>query len=276
MTRFSNPFLRIHAGITLTPEMAFTAAKPLKLEADLLSDMGAAHGYAARVITSGAQNVVFNAPGGMAFLAGVAQIEDLGITAAAGATAAGNLTVTVTSARVNGAQVAVPVALTPAAHPTALAVAQAVADKLNATAAVAAWFIARPLVIAPGEAAVRLTSRHAFANDATLNMAVPATLGITAVTNSSNQAAGVAGVLVQRLGGNTEDALGQAYPPADSITGLVVSVPKESPAGFTTPLGAVFPGQFAAKMAPNDFGFEIEITGSAVNPAIADVLVFTK
>lgn len=119
--------------------------------------------------------------------AGTAQVETAVVTAAAGATENGVLTVVFTSAAVTGSPVSVPVTLT-TAEDDASKVATAIRAALTANAAIAAAF-----TIGGTSANVVATRTVAAANDATLNIAWGAYVaGISAVASSSNTTAGVA------------------------------------------------------------------------------------
>jgi hypothetical protein len=98
-------------------------------------------------------------------VAGTAQVETQTVVAAAGATTAGNLNVTVTSAIVTGSPLVIPVALT-LADDTAAKVATKIRAALNATAAITAHYA----VGGTGDDYSLTTSAidHA-ANDSTLN-----------------------------------------------------------------------------------------------------------
>ena len=119
--------------------------------------------------------------------AGTVQVETATVTAASGATSAGNLAVTVTSALLTSPAV-VQVALTTAMD-DATKVATAIKDALNADAGVTAKFIATS-----STNTVILTRRAAFAaaNDTTENVAIAAGLGVSAAASSANTTPGVA------------------------------------------------------------------------------------
>lgn len=120
--------------------------------------------------------------------AGTVQVETATVIAAAGATGDGNLPVTVTSALFAPA-VTVQVALVAATHTTATLIAAAIAAALNLNSTLTTFFI-----FTSSGADVIMTRRAAYAraNDGTENVAWTLTLGITAVTNSTNTTAGVA------------------------------------------------------------------------------------
>lgn len=127
------------------------------------------------------------------WVAGSAQIETATVVAASGATSAGNCSLTLTSGVVTGASsgLAVVVALTTASN-TAAKVATALAAGLNANAAVAAHYTATT-----STANVILTRKvdangYYQAADATLTLAIPAGLGITAAATSAGTNAGTA------------------------------------------------------------------------------------
>jgi len=151
--------------------------------------------------------------------AGTPQQETATITAASGATSTGNLALTLTSARVAGSPLAISVPLTTGVHTTAALIAAAVAAKLNATAAVAAHFD-----VSASGAAVILESKLAYANDTTLNLAITAGLGVSAVTNSANTVAGVAGTLYLRQGTDGSNLFGEELPTQTANHVLIMSL----------------------------------------------------
>jgi hypothetical protein len=119
--------------------------------------------------------------------AGTVQVETATVVAAGGATSDGNLPVTVTSALFSPA-VTVQVALDDAVQTTADLIATAIRAALAADATLNTYF-----VFSGTGADVVMTRRAAYAraNDATENIAWTTTLGVTAVTNSTNTTAGV-------------------------------------------------------------------------------------
>jgi hypothetical protein len=126
----------------------------------------------------------------------VAQVETATVVAAAGATSNGNLAVTVTGARITGSPLAVSVPLTTAANTAALVAAQ-IRSAFNATAAISSKY-----TVGGTGADVTLTEIDPQNNDATLNIAIAAGLGVSAIVTSTNTTAGVSGV---KLTNNTGD-----------------------------------------------------------------------
>lgn len=127
----------------------------------------------------------------------VAQVETATVVAASGATSNGNLAVTVTAARVTGSPLAFSVALTTATHTTATLIAGAIRTAFNANAALTAVY-----TIGGSGANVTLTETDPENNDATLNIAITAGLGVSAIVSSTNTTTGVGGV---KLTNNTGD-----------------------------------------------------------------------
>ena len=115
-----------------------------------------------------------------------AQVETATIVAASGATTAGTLNVTVTSALFS--TTTVPVALLTSDN-TAAKVATKVRAALALNANIAAWYN-----VGGSDATYTLTAKYIAANDATLNMAhakVSPLAGITDATTSANTATGL-------------------------------------------------------------------------------------
>jgi len=135
-------------------------------------------------------------------VAGTAQVETATIVAAAGATTAGDLNVTVTSALVTGSPLLVPVALL-LTDDTAAKVATKVRAALTATAAITAHY-----TVGGTGADYSLTAIEKAANDTTLNLshANGTSAGITTAATSTNTTAGVGVSRAYKFSGVTWDA----------------------------------------------------------------------
>ncbi|MEI6656692.1 MAG: autotransporter-associated beta strand repeat-containing protein, partial [Verrucomicrobiota bacterium] len=124
-----------------------------------------------------------------------AQVETAAVVALGGATADGTCNVVFTSAAISGSPVTVAVALTATTDFAQDLVAAAIRAALAANPAIAAKFS----IDGTAEAivATRLTNGYGFydADDATLNIAIPGGLGLTAAPTSSNTLGGVSGAL---------------------------------------------------------------------------------
>jgi len=137
-------------------------------------------------------------------VAGTAQVETATIVAAAGATTAGDLNVTVTSALVTGSPLVIPVALLLTDN-TASLVAAKVRTALGATAAITDHY-----TVGGTGASYSLTTSAVdkAANDATLNLAHAngTSAGITTATTSADTTAGVGTSRAYKFSGVTWDA----------------------------------------------------------------------
>ena len=165
--------------------------------------------------------------GSAAFVAGVAQVETATVVAAAGATSSGNCIVTVTGSTLTGSPLAVTIPLTTSAN-TATLVASALASGLNANTAIAAKYS-----VASSGADIILTVKadangNYLANDATLNIAIPGGLGITAAATSTDTTAGVVSSGVQVLDGDGKDFEGITLPSMERIYALEINVTSDS------------------------------------------------
>ena len=156
-------------------------------------------------------------------VAGTAQVETQTVVAAAGATTAGNLNVTVTSALVTGSPLVIPVALT-LADDTAAKVATKIRAALNATAAITAHYT----VGGTGDDYTLTTSAVDKAeNDSTLNLAHAnaTSAGITAATTSTNTTAGVGTTRAYKFNGTAWDATdfeGKALPTMSKLHSMLI------------------------------------------------------
>ena len=154
-------------------------------------------------------------------VAGTNQVETSTIVAAAGATTAGNLNVTVTSALVTGSPLLVPVALLLTDN-TASLVATKVRAALTATAAITAHY-----TVGGTGADYSLTAIEKAANDSTLNLAHAngTCAGITTSTTSTNTTAGVGTSRAYKFTGVTWDATdyeGRALPTMAQVHSMLI------------------------------------------------------
>lgn len=154
-------------------------------------------------------------------VAGTNQVETATIVAASGATTAGNLNVTVTSALVTGSPLLVPVALLLTDN-TASLVATKVRAALTATAAIAAHY-----TVGGTGANYSLTAIEKAANDSTLNLAHAngTCAGITTASTSTNTTAGVGTTRAYKFTGVTWDATdyeGRALPAMTELHTMLI------------------------------------------------------
>lgn len=154
-------------------------------------------------------------------VAGTNQVETATIVAAAGATTAGNLNVTVTSSLVTGSPLVVPVALL-LTDDTAAKVATKVRAALTATAAITAHY-----TVGGTGADYSLTAIEKAANDSSLNLAHAndTSAGITTSATSTNTTAGVGTTRAYKFNGVTWDATdyeGRALPTMGKLHSLLI------------------------------------------------------
>lgn len=134
-------------------------------------------------------------------VAGVYQVETATVTAAGGCTSNGTCNVVVTGAHITGSPLTVPVALTTATHTSASLIAAAIRAELQQCT------IGNPdgYTTSGTGANIVVTDTSYRANDTTLNIAIPAGLGITAAATSANTTAGVAESKAYRINGQAWD-----------------------------------------------------------------------
>ena len=130
---------------------------------------------------------------------GAYQSESFTVVAAAGCTVSGAYMVTVTASGLVGSPVGVSVPLTTATHTTAALIAEAIITALAGNLQIAERFIA-----SASGAVGSLTRKGRAANDATLNISLPAGMGVSAAPSSANTTAGAATT-------GTFGVLGQEY-----------------------------------------------------------------
>ena len=156
---------------------------------------------------------------------GVCQVETATVVAAAGCSSNGNLAVTVTGARIAGSPITLMVPLTTADYTNNISIAQAISDILSVSPAITDQY-----EVSSQSAVVMLRSRKPYANDATLNLAIAAGRGVSAVIASVNSLAGVAGISIESLGipGSGTDLYGQPLGSSWTPLGHFFSVPQSS------------------------------------------------
>ena len=181
--------------------------------------------------------------GTTAWTAGSAQVETATITAASGCTTNGTMTLVVTASGLTGSPLNVDVPLTTAAHTTAALIAAAARTALAANTAVAALF-----TVGGSTTAITLTRKPLAtytvgaasvptypANDTSLNLAIPAGLGVTVAASSTNTTAGVLSAGCYLADGDGKDFEGVTLTPiaTDKLGGFVIKNHTESTAGVT-------------------------------------------
>lgn len=147
----------------------------------------------------------------------VSQVETATVVAASGATSSGNLAVTVTAAGVTGSPLAFAVALVNGVDTTATLIAAKIRTALNLSTALTAVY-----TVGGTGADVTLTRITAANNDATLNIAITAGLGVSAIASSTNTTAGVGGVVLTNNTGDGKDFEGIALSEAGQINSILV------------------------------------------------------
>ena len=263
--KISDPILQIKIGANVTPETP-NLSGPTHVGFSHQSKRAGANGvFAARLIFSAAAQTATIAPTtGEVTLsaAGTAQVIARPVTAAGGVTATGNLTVTVTSAKVVGSPLALLVPVTLGQNDAA--VAAAIAAKLAATPVVSNFF--KPTA---GASSVNLKSHFAFANDATLNLSITTGLGVS--NGSSAAIAGVLGVLMERSGGDGLDIYGGAWVYGGFldivISGQAPGTSFVTGAGFSAPILAGVTAALSYNLAAST-----DQVITAAGPAIVDII----
>ena len=193
---------RAYYGLQATAEPTKTqvnGAVTIGVPSSVITLTGATKAYCvSATLASTGNTLTIDTETGIATIgtAPVAQVETATVVAAAGATSNGNLAVTVTGARITGSPLAVSVPLTTAANTAALVAAQ-IRARFNATAAIASKY-----TVGGTGADVTLTEIDPQNNDTTLNIAIAAGLGVSAIVTSTNTTTGVGGV---KLTNNTGD-----------------------------------------------------------------------
>jgi hypothetical protein len=165
-----------------------------------------------------------------AWTAGTAQVDTATIVAAGGCTENGNMTLVVTAAGMTGSPKNVVVALTTTAHTTAALLAAAARTALAADTALAALF-----TIGGTGADITLTRKPTStftiptgtlslypADDATLNLAIPSGLGVTAAPTSADTTPGVASAGAYWIDGDAKDFEGVTLPTMTVLFGILI------------------------------------------------------
>lgn len=184
-----------------------------------ISLTGATKAYCVSATLNNATTLTIDTATGIATgsTAPVSQVETATIVAAAGATSSGNLAVTVTAAGVTGSPLAIPVALVTGVDTTASLIGAKVRTALGANTALTALY-----TVGGSGANITLTRTVAANNDATLNIAVAAGLGVSAITSSTDTTAGVGGVKLTNNTGDGKDFEGVSLGTMSNITAVLV------------------------------------------------------
>jgi hypothetical protein len=222
--------------------------------------------------------------GSTAWVAGNAQVETATIVAAAGATSNGTMTLVLTTSTL-GSPLNIDVPLTTAAHTTAALIAAAARTAINSNATLAAFN--PPLLTAGGTGAdivltilpyktftVGDTSVPLYqANDATLNLAIPSGLGVTAAATSANTTEGVAtdGVKIFDYGVDFEGR------PVATMSGLLATcfVRNYGAIDYSASIGSTFEtiGTMDLKIDPQFSSSTLTFTPSTNTPADLEIVV---
>jgi len=198
-------------------------------------------------------------------VSGTNQVETATIVAAAGATTAGDLNVTVTSALVTGSPLLIPVALL-LTDDTAAKVAAKVRAALNATAAITAHY-----TVGGTGADYSLITIEKAANDSTLNLAHAngTSAGITTAAASTNTTAGVGTTRAYKFSGVDWDATdfeGRALPTMSKLHSVLIK--SDSIAGSVS----IDAGQVYNPICPFTY---LTSSPNGVHPYSVSVVTFT-
>lgn len=179
--------------------------------------------YSLGMFISGGDTLAFDFETGAVTgtVTGTSQVETATVTAASGVTSNGTCNVVFTAAAVTGSPITVPVALT-TAQTTATLIAVEIRAALTANTAIAAEY-----TIGGTGATVTATRINKRRNDTTLNIAIPAGLGITAAATSANTTTGVGESKAYRIDGtawNQTDFEGKPLETATKLYSVLVKV----------------------------------------------------
>lgn len=209
-------------GVTSTSASFPTADVAYSMRAVIVGSSSAA-------VLSLAENTT---SGSTSWTAGTAQVETATVVAASGCTSNGTMALTLTCAAVSGSPLTINVPLTTTEHTTAALIAAAARSAINATAAAAAVLTAggsgANIVLSVLPTSTRTvpggTLNIYSANDATLNLAIPSGLGVTAAGTSTDTTAGVATAGAKIYDGDGLDFEGVDIPTAARIYAVLTEV----------------------------------------------------
>lgn len=202
MSKFSKAFLQVKAGVDVLPPPGGQESGAVRLRQELnvnIPDPLAAWGARVWIPDNTVECMLEYDTGTLTGTIGTRQAGHISVGGQL--TSSGVLNVVVTGAKVTGSPATVPVPLSTSVHTSAAMIAQAIADALNRDARLAMF----EAELVPG--GILFRSKWAFANDATLNVAIPAALGLHAAPNLTFPVAGSKGLRIERLGGDEKDAL---------------------------------------------------------------------
>jgi hypothetical protein len=213
---------RAYYGLQATAEPTKTqvsGAVTIGVPSSVLTLTGATKAYCvSATLATASDTLTIDTETGIATIgtAPVAQVETATVVAAGGATSSGNLAVTVTAARVTGSPLAFSVALVSGVDTTATLIAAKIRTAFNANTALTAVY-----TVGGTGVDVTLTEKIATNNDGTLNIAIAAGLGVSAIVSSTNTTAGVGGVKLTNGTGDGKDFEGASLGTMSNIHGFI-------------------------------------------------------
>ena len=268
MATFSNPKAVYGLSATGTPTKSQSdGAVLVGVGATTVALTGATKTYCvSATLASNADTLTINTVTGVATIGTtpIPQVETATVVAGGGATSNGNLAVTVTAARVTGSPLAFSVALTTATHTTATLIATAIKAAFNDNAALTAVY-----TVGGSGAAITLTETSAENNDSTLNVAITAGLGVSAITNSTNTTTGVGGVKLTNNTGDGKDIEGVSLGTMTKIQSVLIKNTL-APGVVTYSFGSGFTGIIAS----DGFSLTADQNGSEI--AMVDLVVTSQ
>jgi hypothetical protein len=229
---------RAYYGLQATAEPTKTqvfGAVTIGVPSSVLTLTGATKAYCvSATLATASDTLTIDTETGIATIgtAPVSQVETATIVAAGGATSSGNLAVTVTAAGVTGSPLAIPVALVTGVDTTASLIAAKVRTALGANTALTALY-----TVGGTGANVVLTRTVAANNDSTLNIAVAAGLGVSAITTSTDTTAGVGGVKLTNNTGDGKDFEGSSLGVMSDQLSTLIKCPSS---GVSVSMGSEF------------------------------------
>ena len=279
MASFSNPRAIFGLNATGTPTKTGVVGNPaVGVPSQSITLTGATKCYViSATLATAADTLTVDTETGIATVGTtpVPQVETATVVAASGATSNGNLAVTVTAARVTGSPLAFSVALTTATHTTATLIATAIKAAFNANTALASVY-----TVGGTGADITLTETSAENNDATLNIAIAAGLGVSAIVSSTNTTTGVGGVKLVANTGDGKDMEGISLGTLLNMYGALIRVTSGS-ASFDHNSGiwthsAIPSGGFAAIGATTDVGGTGDLVITAGSNSTAVEVTFAQ
>jgi hypothetical protein len=270
--KISDAYLKIEIGANLTPDtINLSGPTHVGSKYSAQAENTKAVFVTRLFFSNSAQTATLNPTNGVITLSAVGTPQIFTRVVDGGATAAGNLSCTLTSTLVAGSPLALNIPLSPDVHDTETKVATAIAEFINLLPAVTSWF-----KVTSKDARVIFTSIYGFANDATASLGITTGLGVSA-GSTTGSVSGVQGVILQRQGGSGKDIFGDDWKVANGKISHLSAACVKGQVNLTNTGIKLQSGQRGAWSDPLSVSnLASEVFTAGITPAAVDVIAFCE